>query len=284
MPRPTRFVLTADDFALTPGVSAGILDLLEAGSLSAAGAMTNRPHWRSNAPAFAQFAGTADLGLHFNLTCGAPLTRMKRLAPAGALPKLAALLSGGVAGRLPLDEIAAELEAQIDAFQQAMGRPPDFIDGHQHAHALPGVRRALAQVLPRRFPDAKPYLRNPADRLAAIRARGRHSAKAALLASLARPFAPRMRALGFAVNEGFSGYSRFNARTDYGRDFASYLIAPGPRPLVMCHPGFVDDELRGLDPATDSREAEMGFFLSSRFVEICAAAGLAPARFSELAP
>ncbi|MCZ8270198.1 MAG: ChbG/HpnK family deacetylase [Beijerinckiaceae bacterium] len=283
MPNATHFVLTADDFALTPGVSAGILELLEEGRIKAAGAMTNRPHWRSGAAPFGQFSGAADLGLHFNLTCGAPLTRMKRLAPAGELPKLPALLRGGVAGLLPSAEIAAELEAQIDAFEQAMGRPPDFIDGHQHVHALPGVRRVLADVLPRRFPDAKPYLRNPADRLASIRARGRHAAKAILLASLAGPFAPQMQALGFALNDGFSGYSRFDARADYASDFASYLVAPGPRPLVMCHPGYVDDELRGLDPATESREAEMAFFLSPRFTEICAAAGMRPSRFSELA-
>jgi predicted glycoside hydrolase/deacetylase ChbG (UPF0249 family) len=277
-----RFVLTADDYALTPGVSAGILDLLEAGRIAAAGAMTNRPHWRSGAAAFGQFSGAADLGLHFNLTCGIPLTRMKRLAPAGELPKLPALLRGGVAGLLPSAEIAAELEAQIDAFQQAMGRPPDFIDGHQHVHALPGVRSVLADVLPRRFPQAKPYLRDPADRIASIRARGRHEAKAALLASLARPFAPRMQALGFALNDGFSGYSRFDARADYASDFASYLVAPGARLLIMCHPGLVDDELLGLDPATQSREVEMAFFLSSRFTEICAAAGMRPSRFSEL--
>ncbi len=282
MPRPSCFVLTADDFALTPGVSAGILDLLEAQRITAAGAMTNRPHWRSGAAAFAQFSGSADLGLHFNLTCGTPLTRMRKLAPAGTLPKLPAILLAGLMGRLPAEEIAAELDAQIDAFEQAMGRAPDFIDGHQHVHALPGVRRALADVLVRRFPDAKPYLRDPADGVSAIRARKRHVGKAMLLERLARPFGPAMRALGFQTNEGFSGYSRFDAKADYAGDFASYLISCGHRPLVMCHPGFVDHELQGLDPATGSRENEMGFFLSPRFDEICAAAGMRPARFSQL--
>ncbi len=282
MPRPSRFVLTADDFALTPGVSAGILDLLEAQRITAAGAMTNRPHWRSGAGAFAQFSDSADLGLHFNLTCGTPLTRMRKLAPAGTLPKLPFILMGGVAGMLPLGEIAAELEAQIDAFEQSMGRAPDFIDGHQHVHALPRVRRVMAEVLARRFPGAKPYVRDPADAVSAIRARKQHVGKAMLLERLSRPFGPAMRALGFQTNEGFSGYSRFNATVDYGRDFESYLVACGPRPLVMCHPGFMDNELHGLDPATASREAEMGFLLSPRFDAICAAAGMTPARFSEL--
>ena len=30
-------------------------------------------------------------------------------------------------------------------FIEAFGRPPDFLDGHQHVHLLPQVRDALAQ-------------------------------------------------------------------------------------------------------------------------------------------
>lgn len=282
MSGPARFVLTADDYAMTPAVSRGILPLLEAGRISATGAMTNRPHWKADAPALRAFAGKADLGLHFNLTCGAPLTRMAHLAPGGELPKLARILREGALNRLPRAEIGAELAAQLDAFEAAMGRAPDFVDGHQHVHAMPGVRRVLAEVLARRYAGEKPYLRDPADRLGAIRARGVAVPKALLLAVLARPFAPRMRALGFALNAGFSGYSAFDPARDYGADFARYLQAPGARHLVMCHPGLIDDELARLDPATASRPNEMDFLLSERFTAICAAAGLRPARFRDL--
>ncbi len=41
----TPFVLCADDYAMTPAVSRGILALLEAGRITATGAMTNRPSW-----------------------------------------------------------------------------------------------------------------------------------------------------------------------------------------------------------------------------------------------
>jgi predicted glycoside hydrolase/deacetylase ChbG (UPF0249 family) len=91
-----------------------------------------------------------------------------------------------------------------------------------------------------------------------------------------------MQALGFALNKGFAGYSAFDPRVDYAADFASYLVAPGPAHLVMCHPGAVDDELRALDPAVESRERELAFFSSSRFREICAEARLMPARFSAI--
>ena len=274
------FVLTADDYAMTPAVSRGILTLLEAGRISATGAMTNRPSWRAAARDLAAFEGTADLGVHLNLTCGASLTRMPAFAGGGTLPKLGSVLVKGTAGLLPLAEIEAEITAQLDAFEEAMGRIPDFIDGHQHIHALPGVRRAVRAVLKRRYPQNKPYLRDAADQLAAIRARGRHGQKALLVSALTRPFAARMRADGFALNRGFSGFSAFDPMADYGADFATYLVAPGAKPLVMCHPGEIDDELRALDPAVESRPNEIAYFLSNRFLETCDAAGFRPARFA----
>ncbi len=110
-----------------------------------------------------------------------------------------------------------------------------------------------------------------------------------------RPFRPQGAAAGLAgrpvrhasgggrvpAQPGFAGYSAFDPNADYGADFASYLIAPGARHLVMCHPGEVDDELRTLDPATASRLTELAFFRSSRFTDITAAVGLVPGRMTD---
>ena len=41
--------------------------------------------------------------------------------------------------------------------------------------------------------------------------------------------------------------------------------------LVMCHPGFVDAELKAIDSLTDLREQEFAFFASDAFPEIMAA-------------
>ena len=280
---PTRsFVLCADDFALSPAVSRGILRLLEAGRLTATGAMTNRPSWREGARELVAFASRADLGLHLNLTCGRALTGPSRLAPGGNLPRLPALAAGALSGRLPIAALEAEIAAQLDAFAQGAGREPDFLDGHQHVHALPGVRRALANVLLRRYPREKPWLRAPAYRLASIRARRFEARKATLVAGLARGFGRAMAGHGFPLNRGFSGFSDFDAEADFAEAFRTYLIAPGPAPLVMCHPGEVDDELASSDPVVATRPKELAFFLSDRFEETCRAAGLTLARFRDL--
>ncbi|WP_449254754.1 ChbG/HpnK family deacetylase [Bosea sp. (in: a-proteobacteria)] len=249
------FVLCADDFALTEGVSRSILELLGRGRLSATGAMTNRPHWRRLAPELGAFADAADLGLHFNLTCAAPLSAMPRLAPGGAFPTLGTV-ARAVASAAARREIAAEFGRQLDAFEQAVGRPPDFVDGHQHVHVLPGVRRIVLDALARRYPAGSLYVRDPADTVAAIRRRGVAVGKALVIAGLASGFRAAALRQQLRVNRGFAGVAPFDPARDFAADLRRFLISPGPLHLVMCHPGFVDDELIRLDPVVAARPVE----------------------------
>lgn len=268
------FVLCADDFAMTAGISRGILELLERGRLSATGAMTNRPHWPAGARELAAFEDRADLGVHLNLTCAVPLTAMPRFAPGGVFPKLTEVITAGLTGRLPVAEITAEIAAQLDAFEQRMGRLPDFIDGHQHVHGLVGVRRIFLDVIRRRYQGAmRPYIRVSGDQLRRILARRQFTTKALQVKQLSSGFAASLSRTGFAANDGFAGFSAFDATADYGVQFASYLAAPGPRHLVMCHPGYVDDELPTIDPVLESRAQELAFLRSDAFAEVCAKAG-----------
>jgi chitin disaccharide deacetylase len=256
-PVPTRLVLCADDFALTRGVSHGILRLLEQGKLSATGAMTNRPHWPRLASELMQHADRADLGVHVNLTCATPLTSMPITAPNGQLPNLKTTMRLAITSHGARAEMAQEIEAQLDAFSQITGRVPDFIDGHQHVHALPGVRRVILEVMSRVYPDRFPYLRDPSDQSSRIIARGICAAKALTIATLARGFGAAARRAGFATNDGFSGVSDFAPEGDFLAALGRYASAPGLRHLVMCHPGDVDDELYQLDPVTVSRAVEL---------------------------
>lgn len=276
--------LVADDYALTAGVSRGILRLLEHGRVSGAGAMTNRPHWKGWSHALRAFQGKADIGLHLNLTSGQPLTRMPFLAPSGALPPIGEIAKAALTLKLPIEEIALEVEAQIEAFEQAMDRRPDFIDGHQHVHGLPGVRRAMFSVLKERYARGpKPWLRDPADSLARIVKRGRNMQKALAVASLTSGFGGRAREAGFLANDGFAGFSAFDPKGDYGADFASYLLAAGGRHLVMCHPGEVDAELGAVDSAVETRPQELAFLMGDLSQEMIAKAGFTLARLRPLA-
>lgn len=279
--RARAFALCADDYAISPAVSEGVLELLAASRLSATGAMTNRPSWRGWAGALKPFACRADIGVHLNLTCGAPLGPMPLLAPDGALPALGRVLrvARSAAGRA---EITAEIGRQLDAFEEETGAPPDFVDGHQHVHAMPGVGRLAVSVLARRY-GARPgfFVRDPADRLASILRRP-VAAKAMIVAVLAARFGARARAAGLATNRGFSGFSAFAPSGDFGSEFAGALAAPGAAHLAMCHPGGVDDELRRADSVVGTRPQEFAFLASERFSELCRSRNLRLARLSAM--
>ena len=277
-----NMVLCADDYAISPAVSQGVLEALSAGRLTAVGCMTNRPFWREGAKALAPFRGKADLGLHLTLTLGAPLGPMPAFAPHQRFPELRSLLAQARTGTLPLQEIRAEIDRQLEAFVAELGAPPDFLDGHQHVHILPGLRGLVLDALAARGWAGRVWRRDCADRPLSILRRRVELKKAAFVTFLARGFAAQAAAKGFSCNTGFAGFSSFDPKRDYARDFRSYLVAPGPRHLVMCHPGHADRALAEVDPHTTSRENELSFLLSQDFLDTLHRAGLGLRRFGAI--
>jgi chitin disaccharide deacetylase len=248
---------------MTLGVSTGIEELAEAGRLSATSAMVTTPHWPTFGVRVAKLREHVAIGLHFNLTLGTPLGSMPKFAAAGRFGAVGAIVKSGVLGGLPLDEIESEATRQLDQFEAVAGCLPDFIDGHQHVHALPGVRTAFLSAISRRQWPLPPLIRDPADTVAAIMARGAVTGKSLMLAGLSRGFGAAVRACGFPINEGFSGASAFDERMDFGRELERFLSHPGPRHLVMCHPGHVDAELPTLDPVVGRREQEFAALMAA---------------------
>ncbi|PNG25304.1 ChbG/HpnK family deacetylase [Methylocella silvestris] len=255
----------ADDFGISAGVNRGVIEAIEAGRLSATSAMTTRPSWPKGAAALRRYAGRADVGLHLNLTLGSPLSFMPKFASSGHFPEISRVLAGARRGQLPEREIRHEIARQLDSFLDHFGVPPDFVDGHQHVQILPQIRQWLFDELDLRGLKGRAWLRNSADRPTRILRRGTEVKKALGVAWLAAGFAREAAARGFATNEGFAGFSKFDPCCDYAADFAAYLRAPGRRHLIMCHPGYCDEELVLADPVTITRERELSFLLSPAF-------------------
>ena len=258
-------VLCADDFGLTEGVSRGILDLARMGRLSATSVMAHRPSWPRLAWDLAGFGGHLGVGLHLTLTLGEPLGAMRQFAPVSRLPPFPVVLRRALARQLPTHEIRQEIDRQLDAFEAAFGRPPDFVDGHQHVHVLPGVREPLLAALGARGWRGRLWLRDPSDQIAAILARRVAAPKALLVAALSLAFRAAASRAGFAVNEGFSGFSSFDPARDVGADFGRFFQHLGPRPVIMCHPGHVEADLHGLDPVVETRAREYAYLASDDF-------------------
>ena len=283
-PRPTRFALVADDFALAAGVSQAILDLLAQGRLSGTGVMANRPHWRGLAAALRDAAGPADVGLHLNLTLGDPLGGRSPLRGGGeSLPRFGELARAAFTGGLDGAALGDEVTRQVAAFADAYGELPAFIDGHQHVHVLPGVRAAVLQAVGRFWREAdRPWLRDPFDTPGHILVRGAAVGKALVIAALAAGWRRQAAGAGCPTNRGFSGVSAFDPAGDFTADLARFLVAPGAAHLVMCHPGHVDDELAMLDPVVATRPLEYAVLAGEAFPPILANAGLTLAPMSVL--
>ena len=267
---PRRIWLCADDYGAAPGVSAAIRELISRRRINATSVMVAAPHFDSEEAAALSKLNSGEkraaLGLHVTLT--APLrplsanfapVRQDRFLPLNTMLRLA------TARRLqpkPLtDEIAAQLKKFIDVF----GRPPDFLDGHQHIHLFPQVRDAFLKVVAERVPEA--WVRQCGRPRGGLRLRDH---KALVLDILSLGFRRRAKKLGIAVNPAFAGSYAFKARANYTKLFPRFLSGLPDGGLIMCHPGVVDAELRGLDSLTTLREQEFAYFGSDAFLQVLA--------------
>lgn len=278
-------IVCADDFGLAPGVSAAINELIAAGRLSATSCMTLCPDWRRSAGDLRETVAKspADVGLHLTLTDHVPLTAARSFTRDGRLPPLGRLLPAALAHALPHDALRDELRAQLDAFEDAWGRAPDYIDGHQHVHILPGVRSAMLEELARRYPAGSVWVRDCFESVGRSLRRGTALPKALLISALGGPLHRALERDGVPHNEGFSGLHDFSGRYPFAKLMQAFLADTGPAPLVHVHPGRVDAELCACDPLTTPRELELVYLASEGFVTDLAAAGLRPARFREFA-
>jgi predicted glycoside hydrolase/deacetylase ChbG (UPF0249 family) len=138
-------ILCADDFAQNKEISEGILDLAHQNRLSAISCMTQMPLWPELAPRLIELKNT-QCGLHFNLT--------------HEQKSLGYWLIHSQLRHINRDFIRDTFNEQCDAFEKHLKRAPDFIDGHQHVHALPIIRDVLIEVMKERYANSLPWLRN----------------------------------------------------------------------------------------------------------------------------
>jgi chitin disaccharide deacetylase len=268
---PRRIWLCADDYGLASGVNRAIRDLIARGRLTATSVMVVGPAiGRDEVSALAAAAAGSPrcaIGLHVTLTAPfRPLTMHFQPLDGGMFLTFAKLLRAGLLRRLDPEIIRAELMVQLAAFHELFGRAPDFVDGHQHAQLFPGVREAFLGAVKEAAPNAW------------VRQGGRHrrlmrlsAPKALFLDLLSAQFRSRALRADIAFNPGFAGAYDFSRQVDFGALMRQFLDGLPEGGLIMCHPGFVDETLVGLDPFTTQREHEHAFLGGEDFPRLLAA-------------
>jgi predicted glycoside hydrolase/deacetylase ChbG (UPF0249 family) len=246
-----RLTLCADDYGQSAGICDGILQLIALGRLSATSVFSESPGWPDAARALP--STRIDIGLHLNLT---------EAYSADSRPLSYWLLNSQLR-RLAPQRLRDRILAQIDAFACHLNRLPDYIDGHQHVHALPQVRQALSEAIALRWVQpAAPYLRRP-DRLADP---GDAHFKTLVLKTCCAGFSRHLHARGLVGPDWFAGLYSLGASADYRALMRRWLAHCPDGGLIMCHPGLADP---APDPIAATRPLEYRYLASDDFLSDC---------------
>lgn len=259
-------VVNADDYGLNAGVDRAILTLAERGVVTSTSVMTLSPRWTGASRLLAN--APLDRGLHLDLT-----------SSFCALPcRLGSLMAAAWTGRLNRAAVRGAIDEQLGRFEAALGAPPDFVDGHQHVHQLPGIRQELVAALDARYGSGATKVR-----LRSCWSARWRGVKAAIIAAAgSRGLMKLARAHGHACNSDFVGVYDFSLTADLPALWRGWLEGavgapqrgmPLSMPLAMCHVG-VDGQPPDDDPIWKARVREFEWLSSPRFCQLCAELGV----------
>ncbi|MCR6501400.1 ChbG/HpnK family deacetylase [Shinella sp. CPCC 101442] len=245
-------MLIADDFGLGREHDKVILDLIEHHRLDGTSVMIDGDIAAADMDRLRLLRSRgARVGLHLNVTHDFSEKANHR--------SVGRLLLACFSGNLP-DDIRGEFQRQAEKFQASFGFLPDYYDGHQHCHCLPGLD-ALAARLPH---DAKTWIRVPlpatfAGLVLNLRAGGQKVLLIAALAALARR---TFRKAGWATNRDFSGFLRLDRPDQVARWLTRLLAAAPTDGVTMVHPGSATDPVQCPGHVAESRRIEASILSS----------------------
>lgn len=264
-----RIAICIDDFGLHPAVDDAILALIERGRVSATSCMVGAPAWERDAPRLnAAFdAGRVDAGLHLDFT-EYPLD--KAMAKSVGRWMRETMLR-----RVDRAAVAREVRLQLDRFEQAMGRAPAHVDGHQHVHQFPVVRDVVVGELSRRYAgNERPWLRS-------TRGAGRWRFKGRVIEAMGAPGLERLsRERGFRHNGTLLGVYDFRGDAErYGALLAKWLRGAQDGDLLMAH--VATGDVPG-DEIAAARVVEWEVFSQDGFDSMLRDAGVSVSRMSSI--
>ncbi len=264
-----KIILCADDYAQSAAISAGILQLVQQQRLSAVSCFSEGEFWSRPENGLFDYRDRIDIGLHFNLT--QPFAN----AAIAALP-LDNVMRSALSGRIDRASIATALHAQLDRFESVAMQAPDFVDGHQHVHVLPGIRDVVVAELLQRYREKKPYLRAVNPRLPG------HGGfiKPLVLKLLSNGFNDLAQRCGLRTNAGFAGIYSLQPHADFAALMRRWLSSARNGDLLMCHPGASAHD--NSDPIADTRPRELALLKSAEFAELLAHNRICLSRFRDI--
>jgi len=249
-----RLIVNADDFGLSDGVNQAIMLGHRQGIITSATLMANGAGFAS-AVDMARTAASLGIGVHLNLTEGAPVSALSGIPglvdTRGLFAHTVEQLGWhSLVGAISLLEIERELRAQIEKILAA-GVAVTHLDSHKHVHLTPAICRIVLRL-------ATDYgimgLRCPYERSTEVIRLMRRNVRATprllkqygvsrLLWLLSRRASRACQRAGLRHPTCFYGLTATGfLDTEVLQRIICHL--PEGTSELMCHPGYVDDQLR----------------------------------------
>jgi chitin disaccharide deacetylase len=248
--RTGLYYLCADDFGYSEGINEAILILAEKKILDGISVMVFGS-WSEKCMNRIQ-SSNVELGLHLDFTS---------LLKSQANNKLSHLLTKSYLGLLDRRQINKIISGQINEFILKIGRPPDFIDGHQHIHQFPIIRDEMINVLNQNKLSTDFWIRSTITN-------DFTNLKANLLTFLGGWFSRRLfKKFGFNTNMNFLGVYSFSSNDNYREMFNNWMLkalSSNADTLIMCHPG-LNKPSESYDVIFNSRIHEFEYLSSDRY-------------------
>jgi predicted glycoside hydrolase/deacetylase ChbG (UPF0249 family) len=284
-----RLIINADDFGLTHGVNRAIAEAHNGGVVTSTTLMANGAAF-GEAIELAQASTRWSVGCHVVLIDGEPLIDPSRLSSLVVRndsqhfrSSLASFASRAFLRQLDPDQIEAEATAQIRKLQ-SHNVAVSHIDTHKHTHAFPVVLEGLLRAARTCGVTA---IRNPFDVIAAdfVRAQKglwRRYAQARTMRGLAGHFRKSVARTGLRTPDGTLGIV-VTGRLDSQIFHAIAETMPDGTWEFVCHPGYVDADLRSTSTRLrESRERELAILTSPDTRAALGSHGIEPISYREL--
>jgi len=263
-----NLIVNADDLGWTEGVNRGIAEAHAHGIVTSTSILANGGAFVSGVELALSRQGLG-VGVHLNLSDGAPTAPRELVTtllnddgefaggPEAILVKLARRT-------IVLSEVEQEWDAQITRVRE-FGITPTHLDGHKHVHMLPGLLE-IALRLAKRHQIGAIRVSHEASSLRAALAAGenqhagmvmKQGVQARGLKLLARDAREQAERSGIATADYFCGIAQTGELTREGVGNLLRGLPEGTTEL-MCHPGYVDEDLRKSETRLqDSRRIEV---------------------------
>ena len=256
-------IVNADDYGLTPGVSAGIRYAHTHGLVTSTSVLVTQPTIAEEIQMATSETPNLGLGLHLNLTSGKPIQDCRKirtlLNETGNFYRPSELESK--LEILDPSEVDAEWQAQLERFQNLVNSSPDHIDSH---HYISYRTPWLFQIMIKLAADIRCPVRMPFSYLATTRM-GEMPFRTTGSMIIQAPRILRRYQVSSSAHCITAFYGPH--ATDKALRNILLRLEPGVTELV-CHPGFNNLELMKKSSYHQNRQEELTLLTDNKALSI----------------